>query len=198
METMTGDLFATKGIEYLLVIAYLTLLVAGWRLIFPKPKHPEEPHEHYGPLPDGYFFHQGHTWALPVDAERVRVGIDDFAQKAIGLPTQLDLPRRGMVLAEGEPAWEVQRGNGEYVAMLSPISGIVVSVNEDVLHAPGLLNTQPYDDGWLLEVHVDSAAYQRNLLSGRLADDWMEAAHAIPREQALDQLLTSVPLTGAR
>jgi glycine cleavage system H protein len=80
--------------------------------------------------------------------------------------------------------------------MLSPVSGIVVDVNDDVLQAPGLLNTRPYDDGWLLEVQVASDAYRRNLLSGRLAEEWMDEAHQAPRAQALDQLLTSMHLSG--
>ena len=197
MEGMTGELFATKGVEYLLVIAYLALLVAGFRLVFPKTKHHhEEAHEHYGPLPEGFFFHQGHGWAQPIDEDRVRVGVDDFAQRAIGLAQRVDLPGKGSMLTEGEPAWEVQHENGEYVAMLSPVSGIVVDVNDDVLQAPGLLNTRPYDDGWLLEVQVASDAYRRNLLSGRLAEEWMDEAHQVPRAQALDQLLTSMHLSG--
>ena len=48
------------------------------------------------------------------------------------------------------------------------------------------------DDGWLLEVQVASDAYRRNLLSGRLAEEWMDEAHQAPRAQALDQLLTSM------
>jgi glycine cleavage system H lipoate-binding protein len=196
METMTGDLFATKGVEYLLVIAYLALLVAGWKLVFPKARTSGPAHRHDGPLPDGYLFHQGHSWAHPTAEGIVRVGIDDFAQHAIGLAARVDLPARGSVLSEGEPAWEVQHGNGDYIAMVSPVTGIVLDVNEDVLHAPGLLNTQPYDEGWLLEVQVASDAYRRNLLSGPLAAAWMAAALAAPREQALDQLLTSVHLSG--
>jgi glycine cleavage system H protein len=195
MESVTGELFATKGVEYLLVIAYLALLVAGWRLIFPKSKQPGEAHEHYGPLPEGYFFHQGHCWAHPIDQDVVRVGIDDFAQRAIGHPVELVIPTEGTVLKAGEPAWEVQPGNGVYFAMLSPVSGIIVAVNDDVVHSPGLVNSQPYGEGWLIEVQVDSDAYRRNLLSGRLAEHWMELAYEVAPENALDELLASVHLS---
>jgi glycine cleavage system H lipoate-binding protein len=179
----TGELFATKGIEYVLVITYLALLVSGFKLVFPKAKGPREKHEHHGPLPAGYFFHQGHAWAHPVDAWKLRVGLDDFAQKAIGHPFELTLPARGTVLNEGEPAWEVQHDHGKHFAMLSPVSGIVVAVNDDVVHSPGLVNTQPYTEGWLLEVQVSSDAYRRNLLSGELAEHWMRRTYELPAEE---------------
>jgi glycine cleavage system H protein len=194
----TTELFATKGIEYLLVIVYLALLVGGWKLVFPKSQEREEAHEHYGPLPDGYFFHQGHTWAAPVADDRVCVGLDDFAQKAIGHPRALVLPDHGSVLTAGEPAWEVGHADGTSFAMLSPVSGIVTAINDDVVHSPGLVNTQPYGEGWLFEVRVESNCYQRNLLTGELAEHWMELAYAVPPAQALAALLAGAHLAELR
>ena len=195
---MESELFATKGVEYLLVIAYLAVLVGGWKLVFPKPNPHQEAHEHYGPLPDGYFFHQGHGWVHAVGEGRLRVGIDDFAQKAIGHPVEIMLPTRGTTLMEGEPAWDVHYRDGDCFSMLSPVSGIVVAVNDDVAHSPGLVNTQPYGEGWLLEVRVSSDAYQRNLLSGKLAEHWMELAYEIAPERALDALLAVTHLAETR
>lgn len=205
METVTGDLFATKGLEYLLVITYLALLVGCWKLVFPKakeatpraehdsePADPPQPHE---PLPQGYFFHQGHTWVRPIAEDRVRVGLDDFAQKAIGQPLCVELPPEGEHVEEGEPAFEVQYAHDKYFAMVSPVTGTIVDVNDDVVHAPGLVNARPYDDGWLLEVRVPNSAYERNLLSGKLADHWMDLSYQVPSDHALEELVASEHLS---
>lgn len=198
MEGLSGDLFATKGVEYLLVITYLLLLVGGWRLVFPKRPHASSrPHERT--LRSDLYFHQGHTWAAIQDRRIVRVGIDDFAQHAIGLPVRLTLPPLSSEVVQGEPAIGVRLANGETIPILSPVSGTVVGVNGDVFHSPGIVNTQPYDEGWLMQVRVPSVdAVRRNLLSGELAECWMEQARHIPDDEALDALMmTRTPVWAA-
>lgn len=189
MEGFTGDLFATKGIEYLLVIGYLLLLTCGWRLVFPKQtKSSHHPAAHE--MPEGFFFHQGHTWAALEHDDVARVGVDDFAQRTLGLPVRFELPEPGTPIHEGETGWTVRRPNGDLIPLFSPVDGVVVAVNEDVVNSPGLVNTQPYDDGWLLKVHlVHPERVFRNLMTGRLAHDWMNMSEEAAPDGALDELL---------
>lgn len=189
----TGELFATKGIEYVLVITYLLLLVGGWKFVFPKSARARTTQEHGG-VPDGYFFHQGHTWAELVDERTVRVGIDDFAQKAIGHASEFVLPTPGTPVNQGEAGWEVRRA-GEYFAMVSPVTGVVTAVNGDVVQSPGLVNAHPYGEGWLVEVHLSNEACLRNLLTGEVAEFWMEQANRVPPEDAIEVLLASEQLS---
>lgn len=189
MEGLSGDLFATKGLEYLLVITYLLLLVAGWRLVFPKqPQSRVQRREHT--LPDGLYFHQGHTWAALQDRRVVRVGIDDFAQHALGMAVRYTMPPIGSDVSQGEPAIGVRLANGDTIPIVSPVSGVVVAVNADVLQAPGIVNTQPYDEGWLMHVRVPNIdAVRRNLMAGDLAECWIEHARHVPDDEALDELM---------
>lgn len=184
MEGFTGDLFATKGVEYLLVITYLVLLVSCWRFVFPAQRPREE--QKHRELPKGVLLHQGHAWAEPEAGDLVRVGIDDVAQQLMPERCHVILPHVGAHLHEGMPGWQIQV-DGHVVSMLSPVEGEVVAINTDVLHEPAIIHLDPYQRGWLLEVKVPSArAVRHNLLSGELALLCLAAAEqrleAMPRE----------------
>lgn len=196
MEGMGGDLFATKGLEYMLVIGYLLLLVGCRRMVGPRRSRSRTEESAFRPaevlsfdLREGFHFHQGHAWAIPGGDGIMRVGVDDFAQKRLGSVTGVILPRIGERLLEGEPGWKVRVGRMS-IPMLSPVEGEVVAWNEQVLASPELLNREPYDGGWLLEVKVPNpAAAQRNLLSDDLAHAW--ADEVIARQGAHSSTATS-------
>lgn len=182
MEAINGDLFATKGLEYLIVVGYLLLLVGFWRLMqHPGPARAasragqaRRPMRRWFDVRDGVFFHQGHSWAAPDDGDLMRVGVDDFAQKLLGAPAAIELPPVGTSLRQGERGWGI-RLDGHHVGMLSPVDGEVVEVNPAVQSRPGLVTSEPYDLGWLMKVRVPSkAAARKNLLSGPLARAWMD------------------------
>jgi len=175
------DLFATKGIEYLLVILYLVVLIGFWRLL----SHPQERARAPVRRPararvggwfdvrDGLYFHQGHGWAGMGEEGVVTVGMDDFAQRLLGTPAAVELPPVGVRLKEGERGWSL-RFNGQSIDMLSPVDGEVVAVNEALRDSPDLVNQDPYERGWLMKVRMPRPEKaRRNLLSGRLARAWM-------------------------
>ncbi len=195
----SGDLFATKGMEYLIVIAYLVVLVIFWRLLQVPgglggvrravPRAAATVGRWFD-VRDGYFFHQGHSWALPDggNGETVRVGMDDFAGRLIGRPDAIALPGVGERLQQGERAWEIS-AEGASIPMLAPVDGEVVAVNAAVLERPELASRDPYENGWLLEVKVDDRdRLSRNLLSGRLARQWMETVAERLRLQQVGDL----------
>ncbi len=191
MQAVPGDLFATKGAEYLIVIAYLVILLGFWRLLVRPtasrataallrrvPHAPQVPRvAGWFRVPDGYAFHQGHSWALeePGGSGLMRVGMDDFSQKFLGRPGAIRLPEVGTQLKQGERGWDVEV-ESRSIPMVSPVEGRVVEVNPDVLASPELVQSKPYDDGWLLKVEVaNPKAARNNLLSGRLARAWNRA-----------------------
>lgn len=199
MEGMAVDLFATKGLEYVLVVTYLLLLVGCWRMVGPRASQSQTGGLTFDPaskpsfdLRDGFHYHQGHTWACPESGGVMRIGLDDFAQKLLGPITGVILPAIGAPLAQGELGWKVRVG-GRAIPILSPVTGTVVAWNAEVLRSPGLVNSGPFDRGWLLEVRVPSPAVaMRNLLSGHLAHAWMDEVTA-----RLDHLYMIQPPTGS-
>ena len=178
MQDIAGDLFATKGLEYLLVIGYLVLLVVCWGFVRPRRARADgEAGNGSQPLldlPEDCHFHQGHVWARPEGDRLMRVGMDDFALKLLGQVHRLVLPEVGTRLEEGEHGWDVEV-DGRVIPVLSPVDGVVVNRNEKLLHSPDPLARDPYGQGWVMEVRVRNvAAARRNLLSGRLAEAWRE------------------------
>lgn len=183
------DLFATKGAEYMLVLAFLALLVPFWSLLnrpvragLSAARRIGASIAHWFRLPEGFYYHPGHSWALP-QGEVVRVGVDDFAQRLVGRPERLDLPPVGSRVEQGEVAWRLQV-DSKAVDMVCPVSGQVVAVNERVLERPELVNQDPYGEGWLLAVKPHNPrATLRNLLQGRVARAWMALSADALRER---------------
>ena len=178
---MTGDIFATKGTEYLLVVLYFVLLIALVNVFAPKvvasasvrTRRSFASALHWFSLAEGYHFHPGHAWASATDGEIVTVGLDDFAAKLVGPPDGFALPEVGSGVRQGEPGWAVRAGD-RTLTMLSPVEGEVVAVNHAVLETPRLAADDPYGQGWLLKVRAENRkAALNNLLSGELASAWM-------------------------
>lgn len=176
------DLFATKGIEYLLVIGFLLVLIIYWRFLNSPAKEkkaaavrkPAGVISEWFNLAKNIYYHPGHTWALPEGDNLVRVGIDDFAAKLLGRPDAFDLPKVGSHVEQGDAGWKV-RFDSKEIELLSPVNGEVVAVNKDALKSPDLAEQDPYNKGWLLKIKAPKiTANLKNLLTGKLAVAWME------------------------
>jgi len=121
-------------------------------------------------------YHSGHAWAAKETRNVVRVGLDDFAVRLLGKVDRINLPARGRWLRQGEKGWTVVRGSHSF-EMLSPIEGEVVDVNTEVMNDPSLMHREPYGAGWLLAVNSPAAdSNLKNLLRGRVAQQWMEVS----------------------
>jgi len=175
------DLFATKGIEYLLVIAFLLVLAPFWRFLRVPARTGIEAVRRamasvaqWFSLPEGLHYHQGHSWVMPQGAELVKVGVDDFAQRLVGRSNKISLPKVGARMEQGDVGWKLGI-DSKTIDMLSPVTGDVVAVNKDIAKNPDLINQDPYGKGWLMMVKPDNKrATVKNLLTGKLATAWME------------------------
>jgi len=137
-------------------------------------------------MPEDRHYHRGHTWARPIDADTVLVGLDDFARRLTGPITALELPTVGDWLHQGGSGFAVKQ-DGRSAELVSPVEGEVVEVNAEVVRRPSLATEDPYGRGWLMRVRPQHLATSlRNLLSGRLARRWMEDS----REALELQLMT--------
>ncbi|MBM4309064.1 MAG: glycine cleavage system protein H [Deltaproteobacteria bacterium] len=175
------DIFATKHIEYLLVIGFLLFFIPFWKLLNRPAKAILEVAEKVVPtisewfrLPEGRYYHLGHSWAVPAgNQQTVKVGIDDFAQKLVGKISGVEIPAVGSALRQGDKGWSL-KVDSKAMNMLSPVGGKVVAINEEVLRSPNVLNRNPYDS-WLMEIEAPKFSVEkRQLLSGGLARRWME------------------------
>jgi glycine cleavage system H protein len=99
-----------------------------------------------------------HEWAQRLDdGSRVRVGITDFAQDALGDVVYVDLPNVGTRVSAAESVGELE-STKSVSEMYAPISGTVAAINEALADRPQLLNEDPYGEGWLIEIDSSDAA----------------------------------------
>jgi glycine cleavage system H protein len=174
------DIFATKGIEYLLVIGFLLLFVVFWTFLSRPARRVFEAAEKFIPvvnewfrLPEETYYHLGHSWAVPEGKNLVKVGVDDFAQKLVGKINAIQLPGIGSTIHQGDKGWTLEV-DSKTIEMLSPVDGKVVAINEKILSSPENINKYPYVS-WLMQVESPRfPVNKKQLLSGALAAKWME------------------------
>jgi glycine cleavage system H protein len=118
-------------------------------------------------VPDDLRYTAEHEWVRELDAGLVRVGITDHAQQQLGDVVFVQLPEVGTALSAGEVMGEVE-STKSVSELFAPVAGEVTAVNAALDADPGLVNSGPYDDGWMVEVRpsgdtvelLDAARYQ--------------------------------------
>jgi len=127
-------------------------------------------------VPEDVRYHAGHGWALRERKQLMRVGVDEFAASLLGAVKQIEVPKPGRWIRQGQKALSFYRGE-ERAEVLSPVEGEVVEVNSEVLEDPSLLRRDPYGRGWLMTVSVpDEESVAKNLLPVGLVKSWMRDA----------------------
>jgi len=104
-------------------------------------------------FPEDVRYTKEHEWAR-LEGSRVRIGVTDFAQDALGDVVYVDLPDVGAQVEMDAPLGEVE-STKSVSDVFSPVTGIVVERNPLVDDRPELVNEQPYGDGWLVVVEID-------------------------------------------
>ena len=104
-------------------------------------------------VPDELRYSPEHEWARTVDGARIRIGVTDFAQDALGDVVYVDLPAVGSAVTAAEAVGELE-STKSVSEMYAPVSGTVVAVNEALADNPQLLNEDPYGEGWLIEIEA--------------------------------------------
>ncbi|MBV8305765.1 MAG: glycine cleavage system protein GcvH [Acidimicrobiia bacterium] len=108
-------------------------------------------------VPEDRRYTQDHEWAR-LDDGRVRMGITDFAQDALGDIVFVQLPELGASLEAGGPLGEVE-STKSVSDIYAPVSGTVIEINGELGDAPQRLNEDPYGEGWICVIEpVDPAS----------------------------------------
>lgn len=125
-------------------------------------------------LPEGYCFHPGHTWALKEGPETARVGIDNFAVNLLGRIDRIDVIGQNRWVRQGQKFMTIKSGD-VVVDFLSPVEGVVTSLNSDALSDPSVVTRDPYSQGWIAMVKSpELTTNQRNLVQGSMVAPWLQ------------------------
>lgn len=110
--------------------------------------------------PTNLQYSKSHEWVM-TDGDVAVVGISDFAQDALGDVVFVNLPQEGDSVTAGEPFGDVESVKA-VSDLISPLSGTVCAVNEELLDAPEMLNSDPYG-AWIIK--VENVSGSEELLS---------------------------------
>jgi glycine cleavage system H protein len=113
-------------------------------------------------IPSELRYSTDHEWAR-VEAGRVRVGITDYAQDALGDVVFVDLPEVGAQVEQGKSCCEVE-STKSVSEVYAPLTGIVVEVNTELGDNPERLNDDPYGEGWMFVIEPADDAQLGELL----------------------------------
>ena len=114
-------------------------------------------------VPDDLKYTAEHEWVRETGSGTVRVGITDYAQSALGDVVYVSLPEVGTSVDKGAAVGEIE-STKSVSDVFAPLSGTVTARNEQLDESPDLLNSDPYGEGWILELEVRDAAEQADLL----------------------------------
>ena len=113
-------------------------------------------------VPDGLRYTSDHEWARQEDG-RIRIGITDYAQDALGDVVYVQLPGVGANVVAGSSCAEVE-STKSVSDIYAPVTGEVVETNQDLADAPERLNDDPYGEGWICAISVADASELDQLL----------------------------------
>jgi glycine cleavage system H protein len=117
-------------------------------------------------VPDDLRYSKDHEWARVEDGNgtvKVRVGITDYAQDALGDVVFVQLPDLGATVAAGESFGEIE-STKSVSDIYAPVSGTIVEINDTLATNPDQLNGDPYGNGWLCVIEVAASGATEGLL----------------------------------
>ena len=124
-------------------------------------------------LPENLKYAKTHEWSKLEDDNVVRIGITDFAQEELGDLVYIELPEMGKQLKAGEQCAVVESVKTAS-DLFSPVTGVIVAINDEALaDAPELVNDEPYDT-WLFCIKADDPAELDNLMDAAVYQQMIE------------------------
>lgn len=113
-------------------------------------------------VPDDLKYTAEHEWARVGDTT-IRVGVTDYAQEALGDVVYVSLPEVGAKVGQGDAFGEVE-STKSVSDLYAPVAGTVTARNDELESRPELINSDPYGEGWIVEIEVSDPAQVDGLL----------------------------------
>lgn len=113
--------------------------------------------------PDDIKYHREHAW-VRVEGKKATIGISDYAQQQLGDIVYVDLPEIDTEVDADSELSEIESTKATS-PVVSPVSGTIVEVNEDLADTPEIINEDPYGNGWLVVVDMSDPSEISDLMS---------------------------------
>lgn len=106
-------------------------------------------------FPDNCLFYSTFVWVEDIDRGIYRIGLTDYGQYVLDDIISVTLPETGILVEKDEEIISIDSIEDSFV-ITSPISGKIIAVNEILRQSPELLNESPYNEGWLIEMEIET------------------------------------------
>lgn len=125
-------------------------------------------------IPQGYWFHPGHTWGLREGPNDARIGIDSFATNLMGHIDRIEVIGENRWVRQGQKVMTIHCGKTA-IDLVSPVEGVIMAINHDAIEDPKTIVDDPYEKGWIATLKSpDLAVNQKNLVQGPMVAPWLQ------------------------
>lgn len=115
-------------------------------------------------VPEHLRYTKEHEWVEFLDTGKIRFGITDYAQAALGDIVFIQMPSVGDQISSGKVCGEVE-STKSVSEIFAPIDGVIETINDSLNQAPELMNQAPYQDGWIATVSSSASSSDPHLLT---------------------------------
>ncbi|MEO8214129.1 MAG: glycine cleavage system protein GcvH [Myxococcales bacterium] len=122
-----------------------------------------------GQYPNDLLYTKDHEWAR-IEGKNATVGVTRFAVEQLGDVTQVDLPKEGETVKQGEIFGSVESVKA-VSDLFAPLTGKVVKVNSPLAESPEYVNEEPYEEGWMIQIELAKPDETKELMD---ADAYQE------------------------
>ena len=123
-------------------------------------------------VPDDLLYTKSHEW-IRREGENIRIGITDHAQSELSDVVFVELPKVGTTVEAQAPVAVVESVKAAS-DIYAPVKGTVVEANSELVNDPGLVNSDPFGEGWIFALKIDNADDLKNLQSAQTYKDQIE------------------------
>lgn len=133
-------------------------------------------------MPDELYYNEDHSWAR-VEGSKVTVGMTDFFQKEAGDIVFVDFPEEEDDVEQGEVCGKIQ--SRKWIGKLvSPVSGEIVEINEDLEDDTTLINSDPYGEGWVIVIEAEDLDSElEKLMHGEKVTEFIKEQIKVAEEE---------------
>jgi glycine cleavage system H protein len=123
-------------------------------------------------FPDDLKYHKEHTWAR-IKGKKAIIGITDYAQDSLGDVVYIDLPEIDSDVEANSEISEIESTKATS-SVISPVSGTIVEINEELEESPEIINEEPYGKGWIITIEMSDMSEVENLLDSAEYEKYVE------------------------
>jgi glycine cleavage system H protein len=124
-------------------------------------------------VPEDLHYSKDHEW-VRVDGNQAIIGITDYAQNSLGDVVYVELPKAGDKFAANEAFGSVESVKA-VSEVFSPVTGVVQQINEALADDPEIVNSDPYNQGWMIRMEMSNPGEVDSLLTAAEYEDFTKA-----------------------